>query len=169
MRSIEIYTDGGSRPSNPGHGAWAFVAVHKNQIIHEQCEYGGETTNNIMELTAAIKALEWAIENGYQDDLIYVMVDSQYVQQGINNWVDKWEKRAWKTGNRKPVANQELWVKLKELKDKLNVNFQWVRSHSGIPHNDKVDKMCSDIIEDKLKSLAEEPVIEDKNNIDDKN
>jgi len=109
MRSIEIYVDGGCRPGNPGHGAWAFIVVHKNQIIHEEAEYGGETTNNIMELTAAIKALEWCIDNGHQDDLIYIMVDSQYVEQGMNSWVEKWEKRNWKTGNREPVANQELW------------------------------------------------------------
>jgi ribonuclease HI len=169
MRSIEIYTDGGCRPANPGHGAFSFVVSEKNKVIHEESHYGGETTNNIMELTAAIKALEWCKDNGYKDDLIYIYTDSQYLQQGINSWVDKWEKRGWKTGNRKPVANQEIWKRLAELKKEMKINFQWIRGHSGVPNNVRADELCNNILDIKLLSVKEIEVEENKNDIiDDK-
>lgn len=160
MRSIEIFTDGAARPSNPGHGAYAFVITEKDTVLYEDCKYYGESTANVMELTAAIEALEWCIEN-CKEDLIWLYTDSQYLQQGITSWIDKWKERNWKTGSRDPVANQELWKKLDELRSKLRVNFQWIRSHSGIPNNEKVDQMCTDLLEAKILELKEEN--DDKN------
>jgi ribonuclease HI len=149
-RTIEIYTDGAARPANPGEGAYGFVVSEKYKIIHEEASCGGHTTSNIMELTAAIKSLEWCIANGYDKDIIYMYLDSQYVQRGITEWIDKWIKRKWKTGSRDPVANKELWERLLELKNQVDVTFQWIRGHSGIPMNEKVDEMCTKLLDEKL-------------------
>lgn len=162
-RTIEVWTDGGCRPSNPGHGSYAFTVHEKTRVLHEECVYCGPTTNNIMELTASIRALEWCIENGYTEDNIYLFTDSQYIQQGINVWSEKWEKRKWKTGNNKKVANQELWKKLIELKNKVKVNFQWVRGHSGHPGNIRVDEMCTKKLVEELEKLELNDKNTDKN------
>ena len=161
--TIEIWTDGGCRPTNPGHGAYSFVVTDKTkEIIYEQSEYCGETTNNIMELTASIRALEWCKLNGHSDKTIYLYTDSQYVQVGITSWIDKWKKRNWKTGSKKSVANQELWVRLAELKEEMSVNFHWIRGHIGVSGNERADQLCSETIESELKKLSEDVKNEDQ-------
>ena len=127
---MEIYTDG-SCLGNPGPGGWA--AISQSFTVS-----GGvpHTTNNIMELTAAIKGLE--ASNG-TPSVIYT--DSCYVKNGITKWVTSWKRNGWKTSNSKPVKNKDLWVQLDQLNGP-HVQWKWVRAHNGNPHNEEVDKLA---------------------------
>jgi ribonuclease HI len=157
MNTIEIWTDGGCRPTNPGYGAYSFVVTDKsNSIIHESAHFCGESTNNIMEITASIKALEWCKNNGHKENIIFLYTDSQYVQQGITSWIHKWKQRKWKTGNKKPVANQDLWKKLDKLKGELNVHFQWIRGHKGMVGNERADQLCTETLELHIKKIEDD-------------
>ena len=140
---ITIYTDGAC-VGNPGPGGWAAIVLtekDKNEI------FGGEklTTNNRMELFAAIKALEYCVENeGKHPSLkqIEVYTDSTYVKEGITVWINTWEKNNWKTSNKKNVKNTDLWRKLKELTNSSKVEWNWVKSHSKNPLNDLADELA---------------------------
>ena len=140
---VKIYTDGAC-VGNPGPGGWAAVILtdkDKKQI------FGGEklTTNNRMELTAAIKALEYCSEKeGNQPSLkqILVYTDSSYVKEGITVWINKWEKNNWKTADKKNVKNVDLWKKLKELKKINKVDWYWIKGHSKDPMNDLADELA---------------------------
>jgi ribonuclease HI len=134
---IEIYTDGACR-GNPGPGGWgAFLRAGK----HEKELYGGEqeTTNNRMELTAAIKALE-AIK---QPSVIRLTTDSQYVRKGITEWLAGWKRKGWKNSQRKPVKNSDLWKLLDEQNQRHQVEWLWVKGHSGHPENEKADQLAN--------------------------
>ena len=139
----KIYTDG-SCMGNPGPGGWAaiiFLEDKKKEL------FGGEklTTNNRMELTAAIKALEYCREKeGQQPTLMEIKIytDSNYVKDGITIWVNNWEKNNWKTADKKNVKNIDLWKKLKELVKFKKIEWIWIKGHSNNPMNDLVDKLA---------------------------
>ena len=137
MKTVIIYTDGACR-GNPGPGGWG-VLLKYGTISKEL--YGGDasTTNNKMELTAAIKALKEIKEPSE----ITLYTDSKYVLQGIEEWIHNWKKRQWKGANKKPVKNIELWKELDELRDKHNIKWKWVKGHSGDPGNEIADMLAN--------------------------
>ncbi len=138
-KSISIYTDGGCH-GNPGPGAWGTVVIDGNNQVRLS---GGEerTTNNRMELTAAIKALSYAKEH-CPDAEIRVFIDSQYVKKGITEWILLWKSRNWKTASKTAVLNQDLWKELDSLNSALNVEWSWVKGHSGVEFNEICDELC---------------------------
>lgn len=141
MEEIEIYTDGGCS-GNPGPGGWGVVVIYQNQAKQLS---GGEknTTNNRMELTAAISALS-IVKNTeiFNGKKVKLNIDSQYVKNGITSWIQNWKKNGWRTANKKPVLNQDLWQKLDELNSSLDVNWVWVKGHAGIEYNEICDSLC---------------------------
>lgn len=142
MKNYVIYTDGGCRP-NPGFGACAFAILEDGKtLVHKQAYKKESTTNNEMEMSAIIAALMW-VEKNAKDCRIYINTDSQYVQLGITKWIINWKKRNWKTSNKKPIKNLELWKKLDKLNANLDIHYQWVKGHSGNEWNDYVDEMCT--------------------------
>ncbi|MAM71989.1 MAG: ribonuclease HI [Gammaproteobacteria bacterium] len=135
---VIIYTDGACR-GNPGPGGWGAVLQHGENLLEL---YGGETetTNNRMELTAVIKALE-ALK--YPCD-IQLYSDSKYVLQGISEWLANWKKRGWRTAAKKPVQNVELWQQLDALVEQQgNIQWHWVKGHSGDPGNELADQLAN--------------------------
>ena len=137
MNRIEIFTDGACR-GNPGKGGWG-VMIRSNGL--EESLYGGDlsTTNNIMELTAAIKALEYIPENSN----VVLTTDSKYVMQGITEWIKNWKIRNWKTASKKPVRNKELWKRLDNLTNLHSVEWKWVKGHSGHRENEIADQLAN--------------------------
>jgi len=140
---IKIYTDGAC-VGNPGPGGWAAVIIYEN---NKSELFGGEklTTNNRMELIAAIKGLEYCFkqETGQLSlKQIKIYTDSNYVKEGITVWIDKWEKNNWKTADKKNVKNIDLWKKLKELTKSTQVEWFWVKGHSEDPMNDLADRLA---------------------------
>ena len=137
MNQIEIFTDGACR-GNPGKGGWGAL-IRKGD--KEDLIYGGqlETTNNIMELTAAIKALELLKTNSN----VVLTTDSKYVMQGITEWINNWKLRNWKTSAKKPVLNKELWQKLDKLTYQHKIKWHWVKGHSGHRENEIADKLAN--------------------------
>ena len=140
---IKIYTDGAC-VGNPGPGGWAAIVLLENE---KKELFGGEklTTNNRMELTAAIKALEYcANQKEKQPSLknVRIFTDSTYVKEGITVWINNWEKNNWKTADKKNVKNVDLWKKLKELIQSDQVEWNWVKGHSENPMNDLADKLA---------------------------
>ena len=133
---ITIYTDG-SCVGNPGPGGWAAIILNGNNqdIISGKKK---NTTNNQMELMAAIKALVFFKKK----QKIRIFTDSNYVKEGITNWIKIWEKNNWKTANKKKVKNVELWIKLNTLSNFHDIEWQWVKGHSGDPMNNMVDKLA---------------------------
>ena len=141
--SIKIYTDGAC-VGNPGPGGWAAVIV-KGSLKKEL--FGGEksTTNNRMELTAAIKALEYCSDlnkNHVINNDIKIFTDSVYVKKGITMWIKNWEKNDWKTSDKKIVKNIDLWKNLKSLTESKKIFWFWVKGHSGNPMNELADKLA---------------------------
>jgi ribonuclease HI len=134
---VEIYTDGACK-GNPGPGGWG-VLLTRNGKTHEY--HGGEahTTNNRMELVAVIRALE-ALEHG---TVARLHTDSQYVQLGISTWIRDWKKRGWRTADRKPVKNEDLWRRLDELAALHQVEWVWVRGHEGNVGNERADELAN--------------------------
>ena len=137
MTDVEIYTDGACR-GNPGPGGWGALLRAGGR---ERELYGGEaaTTNNRMELTAAIRALE-ALK---RPCAVALYTDSQYVRQGIIEWLPNWVARGWKTADRKPVKNQDLWQRLDALARQHRVEWHWVRGHAGHPENERADALAN--------------------------
>lgn len=145
MEDIIIYTDGGCS-GNPGPGGWGVVVIADG--IAKQLS-GGEkvTTNNKMELSAAIAALS-IVRNtpSFAGRNIVVNIDSQYVKNGITSWIHNWKKNNWRTADKKPVKNQELWVQLDELNSSLPVTWNWVKGHAGVEYNEVCDQLCQEEI-----------------------
>ncbi len=135
--TIEIFTDGACR-GNPGPGGWG-VFLRAGQ--HEKELWGGEanTTNNRMELLAAISGLA-ALK---QPSQVTLTTDSQYVRQGITQWIHNWKAKGWKTSARQPVKNQDLWQQLDELNQQHQVDWQWIKGHSGHPENERADELAN--------------------------
>lgn len=134
---VEIWTDGACK-GNPGPGGWGALL---RQGRHEKELCGGEaaTTNNRMELTAvieALRALKWPCH-------VVVHTDSQYVQKGMSEWLPNWKRRGWRTADKKPVRNAELWQALDELVGVHQVEWRWVRGHAGDPGNERADALAN--------------------------
>ena len=138
--SVEAWTDGACR-GNPGPGGWGVLLRYKG---NEKTLYGAEreTTNNRMELMAAIQALESLT----RQCKVQLTTDSQYVQKGITEWLPNWKRRGWKTANRKPVKNQDLWRLLHHLAGQHDVTWQWLKGHAGHPLNERADRLARDAV-----------------------
>ncbi len=134
---VYIFTDGGCR-GNPGIGGWGALLRYGNS---EKELFGSEkdTTNNRMELMAAIQALE-ALKRPCEIELT---TDSQYVRRGISEWMADWKKRGWKTAAKKPVKNKDLWQRLDEAANKHQINWHWVKGHSGHEGNERADELAN--------------------------
>ena len=139
---VEIYTDGACR-GNPGPGGWGVVLRYKGR---EKTLYGGEphTTNNRMELMAAIAGLEALKRPSH----VALTTDSQYVKRGITEWLMDWKRRGWKTADRKPVKNVDLWQRLDEAVGKHQVRWHWVRGHTGHVDNELADVLANQGIDE---------------------
>ena len=137
MSEVEIYTDGACR-GNPGPGGWG-VLLRAGDVEKEL--WGGEpdTTNNRMELLAAIRGLE-ALK---RPSRVLLTTDSEYVRKGITEWIDGWKARGWKTAARSPVKNQDLWQCLETLTSRHEVEWRWVKGHSGHPENERADSLAN--------------------------
>ena len=144
-KDIYIYTDGACR-GNPGPGGWGAILIYKNNRKEIK---GGSllTTNNIMELTAVIGALSLL---KFSSNII-LTTDSNYVKDGITKWIHNWKSKGWKTSNKKPVKNKELWLKLDELAAKHKIDWQWVKGHSGHVENERADLLANQGIDDLYK------------------
>ena len=134
---IEIFTDGACR-GNPGPGGWGAL-LRFGSKEKEINGYAPSTTNNIMELTAVIEALK-QIKKPYEID---ITTDSIYVKNGITVWIHNWKTNGWKTAAKKSVKNKELWIKLDELIQIHQINWIWVKGHSGHPENEKADELAN--------------------------
>ncbi|MGH8292126.1 MAG: ribonuclease HI [Gammaproteobacteria bacterium] len=141
MDSVEIYTDGACR-GNPGPGGWAAVL---RSGTHEKTLQGSvaQTTNNRMELTAAVSALQALTRPAS----VVVYTDSKYVQQGISEWLPSWRARGWKTAGKKPVKNLDLWQALHQATAGHAIEWRWVRGHAGNPYNERVDRLANAAID----------------------
>ena len=142
---IKIYTDGAC-VGNPGPGGWAAIILLENE---KKELFGGEklTTNNRMELIAAIKALEYCVEQEKKQPslkLVRIFTDSTYVKEGITVWINNWEKNNWKTADKKNVKNVDLWKALKKLVKSNQVEWNWIKGHSEDPMNDLADKLAKE-------------------------
>ena len=136
--SIKVYTDGACK-GNPGPGGWG-VYIQSNEDEKEL--YGGnpETTNNQMEMQAALEALKHLKD---KDEVIELYTDSNYLRQGITEWIHKWKKNNWKTAAKKPVANRDLWLEISDLNEKMTVEWNWVKGHAGDPGNERADELAN--------------------------
>lgn len=138
MKRVEIFTDGSCK-GNPGPGGWAALlrlGKHEKELV------GGEadTTNNRMEMTAAIRGLEALTEAC----AVELYSDSKYVLDGITKWVEGWQRRGWKNASKKPVRNADLWHELIDAAARHQVSWHWVKGHDGHPENERVDRLASD-------------------------
>lgn len=142
VHKIEIYTDGACK-GNPGVGGWGALVMYDG---HTQELFGGEvsTTNNQMELMAAIRALQ-ALESLPLAEMvqIHLFTDSQYLQKGISEWIENWKKRGWRTADRKPVKNELLWKTLDQLSQRYPIEWRWVRGHAGHNGNERADALAN--------------------------
>ena len=148
MKKITMFTDGSSR-GNPGNGGYGTIIV-TDSLTHELGGYNKLTTNNIMEMTAVIMGFEYIANHKsvYADQgEIHIYSDSSYVVTGITAWIHGWQKNNWKTANKKPVLNQELWMEMSRLRDLLSVSyklhFHHIRGHAGIPGNERCDVIAT--------------------------
>lgn len=145
--NIVIYTDGACK-GNPGEGGWGAVIENKKSV-NKLYGYEKNTTNNRMEIVAAIKALKTFSEKS--DIIIYT--DSKYLMNGINDWINNWKKNNWKTSNKKDVKNVDLWKIIDELNLKHNIEWNWVKGHSGNPGNEMADDLANLAISRKSEKL----------------
>ena len=136
QHAVIIYTDGGCAPTNPGPGGWAAILIRD---AHQKELKGGEpmTTNNRMELMAAISGLE-ALKRPCVVDM---HTDSQYVRDGITKYINNWKRNGWRTASRQPVKNQDLWERLEAARNAHTVRWHWVKGHSGDQFNERADEL----------------------------
>lgn len=134
---VEIFTDGACR-GNPGKGGWGAV-LRYNGVEKELYGNAAETTNNRMELTAAIEALT-ALK---RRSTVELTTDSQYLRQGITQWIHAWKKNGWKTSTKKPVKNADLWQALDQVVQKHDITWHWVKGHAGHPENERADQLAN--------------------------
>ncbi len=141
MPQIFAYTDGACS-GNPGPGGWGalLIAREGEKVLKERTLSGGahETTNNRMELMAAISALE-ALERASE---VTMVTDSVYVKDGLTKWMHNWKRNGWKTASKKPVKNEELWKRLDEAVARHDVRWEWVKGHAGHPENERADELA---------------------------
>ena len=147
--SLKIYTDGGCS-GNPGPGGWAYVMVQQTfqgeQVIAKDKGSEKDTTNNRMELTAVIMALRALKTMTGVPHQAAVLTDSQYVQKGITEWIRNWKRNAWRTADKKPVKNQDLWMELDALANEFPLKWEWVKGHAGNEYNEMCDAMTQEAI-----------------------
>ncbi len=144
IKIVEIYTDGACR-GNPGPGGWGVLLIsgRRRKTLH-----GGdaETTNNRMELTAAIEALNALRKSRH----VILHTDSKYVMDGINDWLPRWKERGWKTAAKKPVKNQDLWMALDKAVARHEITWKWVRGHDGNAGNEEADALANRGVDEML-------------------
>ncbi len=135
--TVVIYTDGACS-GNPGPGGWGSVLLYNG---HRREMSGGEagTTNNRMEMMAVIQALE----SLNRPCSVMIYTDSVYVMKGMMEWIEQWKKRNWKTAAKKPVKNVELWQRLEQASSRHDIEWQWVKGHSGVPENERADELAT--------------------------
>ena len=138
---IEVYTDGACK-GNPGVGGWGVLLKYGNRT-RELCGGEAHTTNNRMELTAVIRALEALIEPCE----VILHSDSRYVIDGMTKWIHGWQKKGWISASKKPVRNEDLWHELIEAAKRHRITWQWVKGHNGHVENERVDRLASDAAE----------------------
>ncbi len=141
LPAITIYTDGGCRP-NPGPGGWAAVLIKKGTQPRDLSGGEPKTTNNRMELRAAIEGLK-ALDRGHR---VRLVTDSQYLRRGITEWLVRWRANGWKTAAKKPVLNDDLWRELADELERHRVDWEWVKGHSGSRWNERADRLASEAI-----------------------
>jgi len=146
---LKIYTDGGCS-GNPGPGGWAYVMVIEtfqgDKILAEKWGAEKDTTNNRMELTAVIESLLALKAMNDVPRQITIYTDSQYVQKGSTGWIHKWKHNAWRTSDKKPVKNKDLWMALDTLAGEFSLSWVWVQGHVGIEYNERCDRMTQQAI-----------------------
>jgi ribonuclease HI len=142
VKFVDIYTDGACR-GNPGPGGWAAYLSIEGASEKEISGAERLTTNNRMELTAVIRALE-SLKRPAQ---VRLYTDSEYVRKGITEWVKNWKARGWKTADKKPVKNQDLWEELDALASGHEIEWHWVKGHAGVPGNERVDRLANEAID----------------------
>tara|TARA_Y100000588_G_C13704925_1_gene690267 strand:- start:194 stop:640 length:447 start_codon:yes stop_codon:yes gene_type:complete len=138
---VEIFTDGACK-GNPGPGGWGAILKYGDHI-KELKGYSSETTNNIMELTAVIEALKSLT----RPCNIILTTDSNYVKNGITDWIHNWKKKNWKTANKKPVKNKIIWQELDKESHRHQIEWKWVKGHSGHPENERADQLANQAVE----------------------
>ena len=147
--NLRIFTDGGCS-GNPGPGGWAFVMVQETfqgeHVIAKNMGSEKETTNNRMELTAVIMALRALNKMGNTPRQAAVYTDSQYVQKGISEWIHTWKRNAWRTSDKKPVKNKDLWTELDSIASEFKLKWEWIRGHAGNEYNEICDAMTRQAI-----------------------
>ncbi len=144
--TVEIYTDGACK-GNPGPGGWGALLI-AGSLEKELCGGAPETTNNRMELTAVIRALQ-ALKRRSR---VRVHTDSQYVQKGVTEWLAGWKARGWRTASRQPVRNLDLWQELEPLLAEHDLSWHWVRGHAGNPGNERADELANQGVASHLRS-----------------
>jgi len=147
--SLKIYTDGGCS-GNPGPGGWAYVIVQKtfqgDEIVARSKGAEEDTTNNKMEITAVIMALRALKKMKNVPRQAAVYTDSQYVQKGITDWIRKWKRNSWRTSDKTPVKNKDLWLELDSLAVEFPLKWVWVKGHAGNEYNELCDRMTQEAI-----------------------
>ncbi|MDR0452306.1 MAG: ribonuclease HI [Treponema sp.] len=154
---VHIYTDGGCS-GNPGPGGWAYIILRQRgargasrkaaepEILVEKCGGSRHTTNNRMELTAALSALEMLRKLNIAPKTVVVFTDSQYVQKGMTEWLPAWKEKNWINSDRQPVKNQDIWMKLDELAPLFPIQWNWVKGHDGNEFNERCDALTQKAI-----------------------
>ena len=139
---VHIFTDGACK-GNPGPGGWGAILKYGDHV-KELKGYSSETTNNIMELTAVIEALKSLT----RPCKIILTTDSNYVKNGITEWIHSWKKKGWKTANKKPVKNKEYWQQLDVEVQRHTIDWKWVKGHSGHPENERADELANEAVDE---------------------
>ena len=139
---VHIFTDGACK-GNPGPGGWGAIMKYGDHV-KELNGYSSKTTNNIMEITAVIEALKSLT----RPCAIILTTDSNYVKDGITQWIHNWKKKGWKTANKKPVKNKECWLQLDVEVQRHQIEWKWVKGHSGHPENERADELANAAVED---------------------
>lgn len=142
QKKVIIYTDGACS-GNPGPGGWGAILIY-NDKRKEISGFEQDTTNNRMELLAAISALE-SLKSPCS---VALYSDSEYLRQGITRWIHGWKKNGWKNASKKPVKNVDLWQRLETAAERHKVEWHWVKGHSGHPENDRADQLATDAIKE---------------------